>query len=276
MTALPRSPDRSSTRLLRMISAWLLSAACAAAPAPAPAAGDAPAGSSGAPPAEAATPQAVVAAPDRTDDDRQTDARRHPAELLAFLGVKPGERVADLGAGSGYTTELLARAVGPSGVVYAQNDRQTREKFVSESWPKRLARDAMRSVVRLDREFDAPLSPEAQDLELVTLLFSYHDVIARGIDRTKLNGAVFQALRPGGLYVVADHQAPPGSGIAAASSLHRIEEKLVRQEIEAAGFRFVESADFLKDPSDDGTAPSFSREFRTDRFILKFRRPEAP
>jgi predicted methyltransferase len=114
----------------------------------------------------------------------------------------------------------------------------------------------MRSVVRLDREFDAPLSPEAQDLELVTLLFSYHDVIARGIDRSTLNGAVFQALRPGGLYVVADHQAPPGSGIAAAGSLHRIEEKLVRQEIEAAGFRFVESADFLKDPSDDGTAPS--------------------
>jgi len=253
-----------------MFSAWLLSVACTAAPTPEPAAPETPA------PAEAGSPQSIVAAPDRTDEDRQTDARRHPEELLAFLGVKPGERVADLAAGSGYSTELLARAVGPSGVVYAQNDRQTLEKFVSESWPKRLARESMRGVVRLDREFDAPLSPEAKDLDLVTLFFSYHDVIVRGVDRSALNGAVFQALRPGGLYVVADHQAPPGSGIAAASSLHRIEEKIVRQEIEAAGFSFVESADFLEDPSDDGTAPSFAREFRTDRFILKFRKPEAP
>jgi predicted methyltransferase len=262
---------------MRMISAWLLGVACGAAPTPEPAAPETPAGSSGvAPDAEAGSPRAIVAAPDRTDEDRQTDVRRHPEELLEFLGVKPGERVADLAAGSGYSTELLARAVGPSGVVYAQNDRRTLDEFVSESWPKRLARESMRAVVRLDREFDAPLSPEAKDLDLVTLLFSYHDVIARGVDRKGLNGSVFQALRPGGSYVVADHQAPPGTGIAAASSLHRIEEKIVRQEIEAAGFRFVESADFLKDPSDDGTTPSFAREFRTDRFLLKFRKPEAP
>jgi predicted methyltransferase len=271
----PPFPARSSGLLL---AACLLVAACTAAPAPEPAAPAAPASPSGAAPAAvpAVSPEVIVAASDRSEEDRQTDARRQPEKLLEFLGVRPGERVADLAAGSGYTTELLARAVGPAGVVYAQNDQHTLKNYVTESWPKRLARGAMRGVVRLDREFEAPLSPEARDLDLVTLLFSYHDVIARGADRSKLNAAVFQALRPGGLYVVADHQAPPGSGVAAASSLHRIEEKVVRQEIEAAGFSFVESGDFLKDPSDDATAPSFARKFQTDRFILKFRRPEAP
>lgn len=106
-------------------------------------------------------PEIIVAAPDRTPEDREADARRHPAELLEFIAVAPGERVADLGAGSGYTTELLARAVGPTGVVYAQNDRATIAKFVSESWPKRLERDATRNVVRMDREFDAPFAAEA-------------------------------------------------------------------------------------------------------------------
>lgn len=220
-------------------------------------------------------PQAIVDAPDRTPEDRQADARRHPVELLEFLGVSSGARVADLAAGSGYTTELLARAVGPSGVVYAQNDKSTVEKYVSESWPKRLARDAVRNVVRMDREFDAPFSPEAHDLSLVTLLFSYHDVIASDHDRGKLNAAVFRALQPGGLYVVADHRAAPGTGVDVASALHRIDEAIVREEVEAAGFSFVESGEFLRDPSDDATEPSFKRSFNTDRFILKFKKPEA-
>jgi predicted methyltransferase len=220
-------------------------------------------------------PQAIVDAPDRTPEDRQADARRHPVELLEFLGVSAGARVADLAAGSGYTTELLARAVGPTGAVYAQNDKATIEKYVSDSWPKRLAREATRNVVRMDREFDAPFSPDAHDLDLVTLLFSYHDVIAAGADRGKLNAEVFRALEPGGLYVVADHRAAPGTGVEAASTLHRIDEKIVRQEIEAAGFVFVESAEFLRDATDDATEPSFKRGFATDRFILKFKKPEA-
>lgn len=228
------------------------------------------------PPPGILPPQALVDAPDRTPEDRAADARRHPAQLLEFLGVTPGARVADLAAGSGYTTELLARAVGPSGVVYAQNDKATIDKYVSESWPKRLAREATRNVVRLDREFDSPLSPEAQHLALVTLLFSYHDIIAAGGDRSRLNAEVFRALEPGGFYVVADHRAAPGAGLQAASTLHRIEEKVVREEVEAAGFTFVESGEFLREPNDDATKPSFERGFVTDRFILKFKKPEAP
>jgi predicted methyltransferase len=254
--------------------AWL--AACAASPDKAPEAPAQPA-SVGTPEAPAGTvpPQAIVDAADRTPEDREADARRHPVELLEFLGVSPGAKVADLAAGSGYTTELLARAVGPSGVVYAQNDKATIDKYVSESWPKRLARDATRNVVRMDREFDAPFSPEAHHLGLVTLLFSYHDIVAGGGDRSKLNAEVFRALDPGGLYVVADHRAAPGTGLQAASTLHRIEEKVVREEVEAAGFTFVESGEFLRDPNDDATEPSFKRGFATDRFILKFKKPEA-
>lgn len=254
--------------------AWL--AACGASAEKAPEAPVQPA-SVGTPEAPAGTvpPQAIVDAADRTPEDREADARRHPVELLEFLGVSPGAKVADLAAGSGYTTELLARAVGPSGVVYAQNDRATIDKYVSESWPKRLTRDATRNVVRMDREFDAPFSPEAHHLGLVTLLFSYHDIVVGGADRGKLNAEVFRALEPGGLYVVADHRAAPGTGLQAASTLHRIEEKIVREEVEAAGFTFVESGEFLRDPKDDATEPSFKRGFATDRFILKFKKPEA-
>lgn len=254
--------------------AWL--AACGASAEKAPEAPVQPA-SVGTPEAPAGTvpPQAIVDAADRTPEDREADARRHPVELLEFLGVSPGAKVADLAAGSGYTTELLARAVGPSGVVYAQNDRATIDKYVSESWPKRLTRDATRNVVRMDREFDAPFSPEAHHLGLVTLLFSYHDIVVGGADRGKLNAEVFRALEPGGLYVVADHRAAPGTGLQAASTLHRIEEKIVREEVEAAGFTFVESGEFLRDPNDDATEPSFKRGFATDRFILKFKKPEA-
>jgi predicted methyltransferase len=220
--------------------------------------------------------RAIVDAPDRTAEDREADARRQPEQLLQFIGVTPGQRVADLGAGSGYTTELLARSVGPTGAVYAQNDKLTIEKFVGESWSKRLARPVNGNVVRMDRELDAPFTAAARDLDLVTLLFAYHDEVAHRIDRSKLNASVFQALRPGGHYVVADHRAVPGSGLEAASSLHRIDEKVVRAEIEAVGFRFVESADFLRDPSDDATEPSFQRNFKTDRFILKFDKPVGP
>jgi predicted methyltransferase len=219
--------------------------------------------------------RAIIEAPDRTPEDREADARRQPEQLLQFIGVTPGERVADLGAGSGYTTELLARSVGPAGTVYAQNDKLTVDKFVREAWPARLAREANRNVVRMDREFDAPFSAAARELDLVTLLFAYHDAVAHHVDRGKLNAAVFQALKPGGRYVVADHRAAPGSGLEAASALHRIDEKIVRDEIEAAGFEFVESADFMRDSSDDASEPSFQRGFRTDRFILKFVKPAA-
>jgi predicted methyltransferase len=260
------------------VAVFLAVVGCASSPSAPPSPSSAAAAeTSGAAAVHGARPdyQAIVAAADRTSEDREADARRRPLPLLEFIGLAQGQRVADLGAGSGYTTELLARAVGPSGVVYAQNNQLALDKYVGSSWPKRLEREAARNVVRMDREFEAPFSAEARELDVVTLLFSYHDVVAANEDRARLNAAVFQALKPGGFFIIADHEAPPGTGVSAAARLHRIEQKVVREEVEAAGFTFVESGDFLRDPSDDGTQASFARGFMTDRFILKFKKPEA-
>ncbi len=256
-------------------SLWLaplFALACAGSPPPEAAAPAAPAAPAAAP-AAPLDPAAIVAAPDRTEKDKEADARRHPVELLQFLKIQRGSHVADLGAGGGYTTELLVRAVGPEGVVYAQNNKLTLEKYVKGAWPERLQREINHKVVRMDREYEDPFVPEAKDLDLVTLLFSYHDVIAQGGDRAKLNAAVFAALKPGGRYVIADHRAADGSGLAAADSVHRIEPSIVEKEVEAAGFKLAETADFLKDPKDDHKEPSYKVGFNTDRFLLAFVKP---
>ncbi len=219
--------------------------------------------------------QAIVDAADRTADDRKTDERRRPAELLTFLKVEPGMKVADLAAGGGYTTELLVRAVGPEGTVFAQNNAYTLDRFVKESWPARLEREIMRAVVRVDAEFDAPLPPEATALDLVTIVFSYHDVIAQGHDPARLNEAVFEALAPGGRYVVLDHAAVPGTPASEAQTLHRIDEALVLEQVLAAGFEQGRHSDFLRDLADDRTAVSFKIGFETDRFALEFIKPKS-
>jgi predicted methyltransferase len=230
-------------------------------------------------PPPASDPAALVAAPDRTDADRALDAGRHPAELLAFLDLRPGMKVADLGAGGGYTTELLARAVAPGGVVYGQNPPGFL-KFVGDAWKARLERPVMRGVVRADRDLDAPLPPEATGLDAVVMNAIYHDAAWLGTDRAAMNRAVFAALRPGGAYVVIDSSARAGSGVADAQTLHRIDEAVVRAEVEAAGFRLAAEAPFLRngaDARDWNAAPpaaaAAGRRGTSDRFVLKFVRP---
>lgn len=217
--------------------------------------------------------KAILASEDRTEEDRKADERRHPEELLTFIEVGPGMRVADLGAGSGYTTELLARAVTPGGVVYAQNNKNTIEKYVKESWSKRLQREVNTIVVRVDREFSDPLPEEATNLDAVTMIFSYHDVVAAGEDRAAMNAAVFRHLKPGGVFVIADHNAPADTGLEAANRLHRLREDFIRDEVTAAGFEYEGEAHFLRDPNDKLTEPSFKVGFNTDRYVLKFRKP---
>lgn len=218
--------------------------------------------------------QAIVAASDRTDDDRRLDAGRHAAELLTFLGVKPGMRVAELVAGAGYTAELLARAVAPGGVVYAENP-----KYVLEGsggpWSARLARPAAKDIVRVDRELDDPLPPEAKDLDLVLVNLVYHDTQALGVDRQKMNRGVFLALKSGGRYVIIDHSARPGAGFADAGTLHRVDERTVREEVEKAGFRLESQGSFLRnadDRRDWNASPQAAAQRRgtSDRFALVF------
>jgi predicted methyltransferase len=227
-------------------------------------------------------PKAIVDASDRSPADRALDAGRKPEELLRFVDVRPGMRVAELGAAGGYTTELLARTVGPKGIVYAQNSRVVLERFAAKPWAERLVKPVMRNVVRVDRDFDDPLPPEVQGLDRVVMVLFYHDTVWMGVDRRDMNEAVFRALRPGGLYVVIDHSARPGAGFADVRRLHRIEEPALRGEIEAVGFRLVHEGDFLRNPADPrdwNASPSAAGDRRgtSDRFALAFEKPaDAP
>ncbi|MGE4607030.1 MAG: hypothetical protein AAEJ52_09850 [Myxococcota bacterium] len=213
----------------------------------------------------------VVHADGRADEDIELDARRHPEQLLTFAHVHTGMRAADLGAGGGYTTELLARAAGPDGVVYGQNTPAVIEKYVSESWPARLAKDALTNVVRVDSDFGA--LPGVDSLDLITMVYVYHDALYQPIDRAQTNAALFASLVPGGSLVVIDHRAPPGSGEEVGETLHRIDEGLVRRELLAAGFQLAAESDFMANQSDPRDLPFFKMEIPSDSFAHRYVRP---
>jgi predicted methyltransferase len=215
----------------------------------------------------------IVQAQDRTDADRVLDQRRQPEKLLQFYGVRPGMNVLDMGASAGYNAELLARVVGDDGIVYAQNTPQMLESIVKGRLAERMKRGTMGNVVPLARPFDDPVPPDLRGLDLVTFNFVYHDTTFLGVDRAKMNRAVFDALKPGGVYIVADHSAKAGAGVEVGKSLHRIDEALVRREVEAAGFRLVASADFLRNPEDPRDTIVFKNPVRNDEFVLKFVKP---
>ncbi len=220
----------------------------------------------------------VVEDPTRLESDQALDAGRHADELLAFLEVGPGLRMGEIGAGGGYTTELVARAVGERGRVFAENNRLALERFAAKPWADRLQRPATRNVVRVDREFDDPFPPEARDLDVVYVVLFYHDTVWMGANRDRMNHAVFEALRPGGSYVIIDHSARPGSGTADAQTLHRIDEAFVIAEVERAGFKLHAIGDFLRNPADKrdwNASPRTAGERRgtSDRFALQFVKP---
>jgi predicted methyltransferase len=220
---------------------------------------------------------AIIDEADRTPEDKELDAGRHPVQLLQLMQVQPGMRVAELAAGKGYTTEILARAVAPTGQVYAQNP-DAFVKFIGESWPQRLARPVNQNVVRVDREMDAPLPPEAHDLDVVLANLVYHDFVWLGADRGAMNRAVFASLKPGGAYIVVDHAAAKGRGLEDVKTLHRIEEETVVAELTAAGFKLDKRGEFLRNPEDTrdwNASPSTAGEKRgtSDRFALRFVKP---
>ena len=211
--------------------------------------------------------KAVVAADDRSAADRQTDKRRDPVSLLAFAAPKTGAKVLEMGAGGGYTAELLARAVGPTGKVLAQVPME------SERLTARMALPAMKNVTVTIRAFDDPVAADVKELDLITFCFAYHDTTFLEVDRAKMNKALFAALKPGGILVVADHAARPEDGTTVGKTLHRIAEASVRAEIEAAGFKFVAAADFLRHPEDTRTNIVFKNPTPVDEFVLKFQKP---
>ena len=242
-----------------------------------------------APPAEPTAPKsppptvtpairAAVDAADRSDMDKKVDGGRHPAETLAFFGIAPGMRVADIGAATGYTTELLARVVGPTGVVYGQNSKALLSMFAEKPWSLRLAKPVNKNVKRVDRDFDDPLPPDAKDLDAVIDVLFYHDTFWLKVDRDRMNKAIFASLKKGGVYGIVDHSGRAGSGSTEVETLHRIEQKVVKDEIEKAGFKLAAEGDFLRnaeDTRDWNASPTAAaaRRGTSDRFVLKFVKP---
>jgi predicted methyltransferase len=215
---------------------------------------------------------AIIAAPDRKDTDRDVDKRRDPVKLLAFTGARPGMTVLDMGAGGGYSTELMARAVAPNGTVYAQNMPNLFQK-AKANFDARMQTPAMKSVTPLFRPFDDPTPPEVRNLDLITFFFFYHDVTYMEVDRAAMNKKLFSVLKPGGVLVIADHAAAAGAGTSVGKSLHRIEEAALRREVEAAGFKLVGETDFLRQPSDTRDFTTTRPTGPVDEFVLKFQRP---
>jgi predicted methyltransferase len=217
---------------------------------------------------------AIVTAPNRTDGDRQTDQRRDPLKLLVFTGAQPGMKVLDMGAGRGYSTELMARAVAPTGLVYGQNPADLGERAKTR-FETRLQTLAGKNIVSLSRPFDDPVPADEGDLDLITFLFFYHDTTYMNVDRAEMDRRLYAALKPGGMLVIADHSARPGDGTSVGKALHRIEESALRREVEAAGFKLVAEGDFWRHPED-------TRDFSiqpppnkpVDEFVLKFQKPK--
>ncbi|MGE5241797.1 MAG: class I SAM-dependent methyltransferase [Bacteroidota bacterium] len=210
---------------------------------------------------------ALVASPDRSAADREEDVRRKPEQLLEFTGVRPGMKVLEIGAGNGYTAELLARAVGSRGRAYAQNTAPR------EAFDVRMQTPAMKNVVALIRPFDDPAPSEVKDLDLITVILIYHDTTYLPVDRARMDRRFFELLKPGGHLIVVDHSAKAGAGTSVGKTLHRIEEAVVRREVEAAGFRLESESDFLRNPADPREESFFRMKMPTDRFALKFVKP---
>jgi predicted methyltransferase len=223
-------------------------------------------------PAVAQDYAAVVNAPDRSEADRKNDERREPVKILALAGVKPGWTILDMGAGAGYSTELMARATGPTGKVYGQNPPDMMAG-ARTGYEARAKSPAMANVTALERGFEDPVPPEVKNLDLITFFYAYHDVTYMAVDRMKMDHALLDALKPGGFLVIADYAALPGTGTSVSKTLHRIEEDFLKKEVESAGFKLVEEGDFLRNPDDPHDMPIFRPQIPIDIFVLKFQKP---
>ena len=232
--------------------------------------------------ADAASPSriAAIAADPLRQADQHTDARRHGPELMAFCGVKPGDRVLELIPGSGYFTRLFSRVVGPRGHVYTVYPAP----YAAEAAPDLKALNAM-SAQPAWRNVSVAVQPAAQltapeALDVVFTSQNYHDYPDKfmgRIDPSVLNRAVYRALKPGGVFIVVDHAAETGSGMRDTDTLHRIDPAIVRRQVVAAGFVFHGETRVLRNSADTHKLLVFDSKIRgrTDQFAYRFMKPLA-
>jgi predicted methyltransferase len=215
----------------------------------------------------------AVTEPTRPERDRQRDADRRPAAVIAFAGIKPGDQVGELMPGRGYFTRIFCRVVGPSGHVYAVGVtpviKRERPPDADEAAPNPCTNVSADSKAAAD--FSLP-----SGLDVVWTSENYHDLHNKMFgapDMKAFDSAIFKALKPGGVFIVEDHAAEAGSGARDTETLHRIDAKLVRQEITSAGFVYVAASAVLHNPDDPHTAKVFELAGKSDKFLLKFRKP---
>lgn len=215
---------------------------------------------------------AALSNPNRPEADRARDELRRSADMLAFMGLKAGDAIADIRPEEGFFTHLFSTVAGPDGHVYAFVPNQTsgRENAYADSLAETYDNVSRVTGALETMSFDRPL-------DVVFMGEEYHDfVIPRfGVDVAAMNAAVFEALKPGGLYVILDHEAAPGSGVSVAGTLHRIESSELRRQVEAAGFVFEGATEVVRNPEDDRGLSVFDPAIRgrTDRFVFRFRKP---
>ena len=221
---------------------------------------------------------ATAAADPARAGDRPLDARRHGPELMAFAGVKRGDKVLELIPAAGYFTRLFSSIVGPSGRVYAVWPQPYADEDVPDvnAWKAASAKPPWTNVSVLVQPAAKLTAPEK--LDVVFTSQNYHDYPDRfmgKIDPMVLNRAVYQALRPGGVFIVIDHAAQAGSGLRATDTLHRIDPAIVKTQVTAAGFVFDGESRLLRNPADPHTALVFDKSIRghTDQFAYRFRKP---
>ncbi len=209
--------------------------------------------------------RAAVADPARPASERELDAARKPAEVLAFYGVKSGDKVADLWAGRGYYTAILSEVVGPKGMVYTVNPNSRDE--INQRWkaPK------FANVKVADGPFDKLALPQDGSLDFVLIHLNYHDLAPEV--RAPMNKRILGALKRGGIYAVVDHSAKEGTGNEASKTLHRIDKQQVIKEVTGAGFRLAREGDMLRKPEDTRDFNVNKERNKDDRFVLAFEKP---
>jgi predicted methyltransferase len=219
----------------------------------------------------------AVADKARPEADRARDADRKPAEVIALTGIHPGAKVAEMLPGGGYFTRIFSKLLGPQGTLYAWMNLPATNAAPGGRDPaaaiRALAADPNYRNIRL-ANLD-PSTPLPEKVDLVWTSLNYHDMKNRpGADLVAINRMVFDALKPGGLYMVIDHAAERGSGARDTQARHRIDPELVFKEVTAAGFKLLQQSELLKNAADDHTRSSHDVERgKTDQFVLLFQRP---
>lgn len=264
-------PGRDTTMKKQVLAAVgalaLFAAACTTMGAPA-----------GPPPLTVADYNAVLADPGRTEADKNDDAARKPAEVLAFSELRKGDTVLELEAGRGWFSDIISLAIGPTGKLIAQYPPEF--AYGDPAFKARTDAGRLTNAVITKSHFDA-LDVASGSVDRVLWILGPHELYYKPANSNGLGAddktyaEIKRVLKPGGLFIVMDHAADKGTPATAAQTLHRIDPSIVLSSVGSAGFEYVGKSDILANPSDDRTKTPFAPDIRrhTDQFLFKFRKP---